>query len=67
VTKEEYNKVYHEGILAKSILDNPYWLDYPKHEETEEAVRGRVWVDGWCWQRFTKYEMYKLVTVVEED
>lgn len=39
--------VFEEGKQSKSILDNPYWKDYPKDEHSEEARKGRVWVDGW--------------------
>lgn len=39
--------VFEEGRRAKSILDNPYWVNYPENPHSEDARKGRVWVDGW--------------------
>lgn len=41
---------YEEGRQALSILDNPYWPEYPNHSKLgpEEEVRARQFVEGWC-------------------
>lgn len=41
------NDVFEEGKRSISILSNPYWKDYPNNPDSEDAVKGRVWVDGW--------------------
>ena len=39
---------YWEGYHAKSVLDNPYWKDYPHNPGSDEAVKARRFVDGYC-------------------
>lgn len=35
------------GRLADSILDNPFWKNYPKEWDSAEADFGRSFVDGY--------------------
>jgi hypothetical protein len=41
------NEAYELGKRSESILDNPFWKNYPKEPCSEEAVLGRAFVDGW--------------------
>jgi hypothetical protein len=40
---------YEQGLVAKSIFDNPYWVNWPKPSKLGEAdeIAARKWVDGW--------------------
>jgi len=38
-------EAFFEGWKAKSILDNPYWKNYPN--ASDEQLKARLWVDGW--------------------
>ena len=44
MTKEEAYKL---GSEAESILDNPFWKDYPNNPLSEEADFGRWFIEGW--------------------
>ncbi len=46
-TRKYYEKEYNEGWMAKSILDNPYWLCYPKDSTSDDESKARHWVDGY--------------------
>lgn len=41
---------YQEGFAAKSIFDNPYWLEYPNPSKRglDDERNGRMFVDGYC-------------------
>jgi len=45
---------YNEGYKAKSVLDNPYWLNYPNEADDDEKIKARRWVDGWVQQIIDK-------------
>lgn len=38
---------YEEGMAAKSILDNPYWRDWPKPSDRDDELNARLFVDGY--------------------
>ncbi len=40
-------RAFWEGFMAKSILDNPYWKDYPRNPLSDEADKARHFVNGW--------------------
>lgn len=44
MTTEE---AYELGKVAETILDNPFWEDFPKDQESEEATLARFFVNGW--------------------
>ncbi len=44
MTNEE---AYQLGREAKSILENPFWDDYPEDPMSEEATLARFFVEGW--------------------
>lgn len=45
--KEQADIAYIEGYQSESILDNPYWREYPNNTFILEEVKGRYFVDGW--------------------
>lgn len=47
-TMEDDIQMAHEMGRDKSILENPFWKDYPKNPESHEADLGRHFVDGWA-------------------
>jgi len=38
---------YEEGMAADSILDNPYWREWPKPSTKEDEEAARRFVDGY--------------------
>jgi len=49
-------KAFEQGYVAGSILDNPYWKNYPKDSTTEEESKGRHWVEGFYQKLRTENE-----------
>lgn len=47
---------YGMGYCAESILDNPFWADYPKDPGSHEADLGRAFVDGWLTKEMDAYD-----------
>ncbi len=45
---EQCKKAFGEGKVAKTVLDNPYWKEYPKSASVVEESKARFFVDGWC-------------------
>ena len=41
------NTAYEEGMEAKSILDNPYWREWPKPSDKNDELKARLFVDGY--------------------
>jgi hypothetical protein len=42
------DEAYELGKAADSILQNPFWLDWPSNPVSEEATLARFFVSGWC-------------------
>jgi hypothetical protein len=38
---------YEEGMAADSILDNPYWREWPKPSGKDDELKARLFVDGY--------------------
>lgn len=38
---------FEEGMASKTILDNPYWREWPKPSDRDDELKGRLFVDGY--------------------